>query len=502
MIRTLKIKYQTDEASSFMIRDYMRQYSSLYHIVFNRSIEGYSQKDIKQYVKQMSNLNLLDSWFVQSSIYDVLPLVSRHKTSMKSRQEKITEICNKENIDFSSLSKLKKKEFCKKYRIPRNGSTVFGSRKSFREYVKGNITRDELKAKRLVPIYSIGEGSNSTVKANRKFRISGDLSSIEFKPSKGVSIPLNITSLTSNYKKVLHVLYFLQESKSIKIAYRLDTDYVYVTIEETDIKEFIKDTPKISNRVFAIDLNPNYIGWSVVDWKDSSEDSYRLIRSGIISIKSLNDLETSLNVPSDSPVKTRLTHKRKYETLEIAKFLVETARYYRCQLFSAEDLSMKTKDKGLGRRFNRLVNNQWNRNILISSLNRRCDLYSIRFMKVRPEYSSFLGNILYRKLNLPDMVLSSIEISRKAFEFYGQYVSKERQKKKNIVFPERLGFDEAVSRSMEELNIADGPVSFMELYRHIKESKVRYRLSLDQFPDLEFSRFSSHSNRLVSHFCI
>ena len=502
MIRTLKIKYQTDEASLSMIRDYMRQYSSLYRIVFNRSIEGYSQKDIKQYVKQMSGLDLLDSWFVQSSIYDVLPMVSRHRASTKSGQERLSDACKKEDTDFSSLSKSKKKEFCKKYKIQRNSSIVFGSKKVFREYIKGNITRDELKVRRLVPLYSIGEGSSPSVKANRKFRISGDLSSIEFRPSRGVSILLNFIGLASNYRKILRVLYPLQESKSIKIAYRLDTEYVYIIIEETDIKEFMEDIPKIPNRVFAIDLNPNYIGWSVMDWRDSSEDSYKLIRSGIISIKSLNDLEAGLNASSGSLVKTRLTHRRRNEVLEIAKSLVETARYYKCQLFSVEDLSMKIEDKRLGRRFNRLVNNQWNRDILISSLNRRCDLYAIRFMKVRPEYSSFLGNILYRNLNLPDMVLSSVEISRRAFEFYGQYISKERQKKKNIVFPERSGFEKAVSRSMEELNIADEFVSFMELYRYIKESKVRYRLSLDQFLDLEFSRFSSHINKLVLHSCI
>lgn len=401
MIRTLKIKYQTDEASLSMIRDYMRQYSSLYRIVFNRSIEGYSQKDIKQYVKQMSGLDLLDSWFVQSSIYDVLPMVSRHRASTKSRQERLSDVCKKEDTDFSSLSKSKKKEFCKKYKIQRNSSIVFGSRKAFREYVKGSITRDELKVKRLVPLYSIGEGSSSSVKANRKFRISGDLFSIEFRPSRDVSIPLNFISLASNYRKIFRILYPLQESKSIKIAYRLDTEYVYVIIEETDIKEFMEDIPKIPNRVFAIDLNPNYIGWSVVDWKGSSEDSYRLIKSGVITIKPLNDLETNFNVSSDNPVKVKLTCKRRHETLEIAKFLAETARHYRCQLFSVEDLSVKTGDRGMGRRFNRLVNNQWNRNILISSLNRRCDLYSIRFIKVRPEYSSFLGNILYRGLNLP-----------------------------------------------------------------------------------------------------
>lgn len=502
MIRTLKIKYQTDEASLSIIKNYMRQYSSLYCIVFNRSVEGYSQKDIKQYVKHMSGLDLLDSWFIQSSIYDVLPLVARHNALVKSRQQRLSDACRKEDTDFSSLPKSKEKKLCKKYRIPRNSSITFGSRKSFREYIRGIISKDELRVRRFVPIYSIGEVSNKSVKANRKFRISGDLSSIVFRPSRDISVPLNFAGLAPNYRKVLRVLYLLQESKSISISYRLDTDYVYVTIEETDIKEFMKDVPKIPNRVFAIDLNPNYIGWSVVDWNGSSEDSYKLIKSGVISFKPLNDFETNCNVSSDNLVKVRLTHKRRHEILEIAKFLVETARHYGCQLFSVEDLSIKPCDRRIGKRFNRLVNNQWNRDMLINSLNRRCDLYSIRLVKVRPEYSSFLGNILYRNLNLPDMILSSIEISRRGFEFYGQYISKERPKEKNILFPERLGFETAVSRSIEELNIADKSLSFMELYKYIKESKVRYRLSLDQFSDLEFSRFSSHANKLVLYFCI
>lgn len=57
---------------------------------------------------------------------------------------------------------------------------------------------------------------------------------------------------------------------------------------------------------------------------------------------------------------------------------------------------------------------------------------------VKPEYSSFIGNFLYRSLdlNLPDMCLSSIEIGRRAYEFYSQYITCTKEIKKNIVFPD------------------------------------------------------------------
>ena len=466
-MQTLKIKYSLNNPSDRdIILSYMKAYSSCLHYMFNRvkdsSLNELSCRKLYQ-SKQINNIDILSSWFVQSSIREAISLCS----SLESRK---------------------------------SGSLIFGGRSLFKKRIKDQISKEEFRIKRLSPIYSIGTSGKTCVsKGNVKFYLNQDLKTVLFKPSRQIHIDLILPNLKPNYKKILSKLFVLQERKSIPISYKLDLDYIYIIFDEERLNEGFKQAKQIQDRVLGIDLNPNYIGWSVVDWKASSEDSYRLIKSGVITLKPLNDLETNFNVSSDNPVKVKLNCKRRHETLEIAKFLVETARHYRCQLFSVEDLSVKTGDRGMGRRFNRLVNNQWNRNILISSLNRRCDLYSIRFIKVRPEYSSFLGNILYRGLNLPDMILSSVEISRRAFEFYGQYISKERQKEKNIVFPERSGFEEAVSRSIEELNIADGPVSFTELYRHIKESKVRYRLSLDQFPDLEFSRFSSNSNKLVLH---
>jgi len=101
-----------------------------------------------------------------------------------------------------------------------------------------------------------------------------------------------------------------------------------------------------------------------------------------------------------------------------------------------EDLNIESKDSGKGKRFNRLVNNQWNRNSFANNLEKRCNIFGIKLLKVKPEYSSFIGNFLFRTLNLPDPVLSSIEISRRGYEFYNQYVIKIKNIKKNIIQPE------------------------------------------------------------------
>ena len=84
-----------------------------------------------------------------------------------------------------------------------------------------------------------------------------------------------------------------------------------------------------------------------------------------------------------------------------------------------------SNDKDKGKKFNRLCNNNWCRDKLVNNLNKWCNIYGVKLIKVKPEYSSFLGNLVYRSLRLPDMILSSIEISRRGFEFYHQYILKD-----------------------------------------------------------------------------
>ncbi len=444
-MQVLKIKYQTDDQSLDIIQDYMRQYSSVQHFVYNRIQEGKLQKDIKQQLKQLNNVDLLDSWFIQCSFYD----------------------------------------------IPKKDKVIFGGKKNYFDRLKSKISNKQFKQKRLSSIYSIGEVVNKGIKANRKFHIEQDLENITFKPNKSTKINLQLIGLNKR-KQILSKLYQKQERKEIKIAYKLDLDYIYIIFEETDIYNY--ETKFIKNRVLSLDLNPNYIGWSIVNWKSESE--FDVVKSGIYSIKKLNDKDFNLKnkgYSSESNERKYISNKRNFETIQIVKNLINKAIYYKCQIISIEDLNIKSKDLDKGKRYNKLVNNSWCRNTLINNLTKRCNIFNIKLLKVKPEYSSFIGNFLYRSLNLPDMVLASIEIGRRGYEFYNQYISKTKDIKKNIVRPSLSMFNKLYLKSLEEFKLQPTYKDLIELYYFFKKSKLKYRLSIDQF-NLQFSRFTSHKS--------
>ena len=444
-MQVLKIKYQTDKESLDIIQNYMKQYSSVQHFVYNRIQEGKSQKEIKQQIKLLNNVSLLDSWFIQCSFYDV------------SKKEKV----------------------------------IFGGKKNYFQRLKNNISKEEFKQKRLSSIYSIGEIVNKSVKGNRKFHIEQDLENISFKPNKNTKINLQLIGLNKR-KQILSKLYQKQERKEIKIAYKLNLDYIYVIFEENDIYNY--ETKFIKNRVLSLDLNPNYIGWSIVDWKSESE--FDVIKTGVYSIKKLNDKDFDLKnkgYSSESSERKYISDKRNFETLQIVKNIINKAIYYKCQLISIEDLSINSSDKELGKRFNKLVNNLWCRNAFVNNLTKRCNIYNIKLLKVKPEYSSFIGNFLYRSLNLPDMVLASIEIGRRGYEFYNQYISKVKDIKKNIIRPNLSMFNKLYLKSLEEFKLQPTYKDLIELYYFFKKSKLKYRLSIDNF-NLQFSRFTSHKS--------
>ena len=74
-------------------------------------------------------------------------------------------------------------------------------------------------------------------------------------------------------------------------------------------------------------------------------------------------------------------------------------------------------------------------------------------IKVKAEYSSFVGNFLFRTLNLPDPILASIEISRRGYEFYNQYITKLKNIKKNIIQPDLTKFKQLYLKSLEEFKL-------------------------------------------------
>lgn len=248
------------------------------------------------------------------------------------------------------------------------------------------------------------------------------------------------------------------------------------------------------NRVLAVDLNPNYIGWSIVDWK--TERDFEVVKSGCYSFKELNDKQFALKLTktqrkemsrkqiaayvTDAKLKsTHLNNKRKHEIIEVSKQLCNLARGFACELVTVEDLNIENSDKGNGKKFNRLCNAFFIRNAFTSNIQKRCNIEHITFLKVMPQYSSFIGNFLFRGLKLPDPILASIEIGRRGIEFKQQYLDKSKDKSKNIVQPDLKKFDDLVSKSLEEFGLArESFKDLISLYYvfNKKDSKMMYRV--------------------------
>lgn len=223
---------------------------------------------------------------------------------------------------------------------------IFGGRNNCVRRAQGLISVEEYRKKRIGILTIIGEANQ---KANRMVRICKDLNSFFFTPERSTSMVLTIAGGYRRYKPILRKLYELQEERDVPITYAIDGDYIRLTFDEALVsKEKISNKP-IKNRVFAIDLNPNYVGWSVADWLSSSQ--FNVIESGTVSIKAINNADFALKdrkLPSDSPERLHVNAKRIHEVFEIARMLVAKATHFRCEMFAMESLSIKHKDSGKG----------------------------------------------------------------------------------------------------------------------------------------------------------
>ena len=453
-IITMKIKYSTDEHSKSRILEYIKNYNNVLHFTYNRlhENEDLKTKEITLLQKTMNNI-FVDSYFKCSAIFDSKSLLGKEKV-------------------------------------------IFGGKKLFIEKCQNKISKEEFKIKKLRPIYSVGE---SPQKGNRKFSIVTE-NHIIFKPTREEHFLLEINP-SKNYQKYLLELSELANQKKIPIDFKLDLNYIYITFDLNKLKSEKIISDKIKDRYFAIDMNPNYVGYTVIDWVDGQ--NYKIVDKGCFSLKKLNDYDDSLKgkgLASDSKERKYITDKRNYEISDIAHKLERIANHYRCEYFVMEDLSIPSKDNGKGKRFNRLCNQQWCRNRFCNILKKLCKLDKIKILEVIPNYSSFIGNLVYRKERLPDFVLASIEISRRGYEFNHQYILKDKDKKKNIV---QGNFDEdkvVYIQSLEELGIDEIPSSFQELYDIIKKSKTRYRFPLEQCSMMVFRKNSIRNYQTLYKF--
>ena len=425
---TLKLKYKCDGISS-LILEYQRQYSNCLHFLYNRISDNpdITEIDLRNLYSTINNCSLINKWLFQCAIKEARQIYNSHGKKV-----------------------------------------IFGGKSNFLKRVNDKITKDEYNIKRLNPIYSIGEAAKS---GNRFFRLQDNFN-ILFKPDRTNHYTLQLVGLGRNREKILNKLIELSNQKKVTITYKLSSDYIWISYDEKQLEQI--QSKKISNRVFAIDMNPNYIGWSIVDWRSSS--SYSIVKKGVISIKELNDYDNKQKINSTN--RTHISNFRRHAILEICKNLVDKAIYYRCDTFGIEELNFKSTDRG-NKRFNRLCNNQWNRTLLVQNIQKRCNIYNIKFITVISKYSSFIGNLLFKHTTkAPDMVLSSIEIGRRAYEFKAQYIDKTNNKSKKVVFPDINDFVDLYTKSLEEFSVYEKLFDWTRLYSYFKNTKITYRVPI------------------------
>jgi hypothetical protein len=95
------------------------------------------------------------------------------------------------------------------------------------------------------------------------------------------------------------------------------------------------------------------------------------------------------------------------------KHIVNICKGYNVEYVCIEDLSIKSSNKGLGKRYNKLLNNDWNRNYLVNNLVKWLNINSIKHLMVNPFYTSFIGQV--KNIEDYDSLAASKEVAWRGY---------------------------------------------------------------------------------------
>jgi hypothetical protein len=393
----------------------MRVYSSAVRLAFNRYQDGLSEKEVYASVSKCFDFNC---WLVQSASKEAHGL-------------------------FESQGQVR---------------ILFGGKYNLKQYLKGLITKEQFKYNRLVPLCSIGEMAKS---GNRLFDFDLDNRKVVYKPNRQRHIDIQFNPVKKKLANELAKVQELASQKKMPVTVKFTDKHLYLTYDESLIyNEAYKGLKH--NRVLGLDMNPNYIGVSVIEF--DKNDEFRVLHKEVYDLTALT--KSSSKASSDSKSKY-LTNKLKHETLAIAHRINKLVDYWKCSKLAIEDLSIKPKDQNKGKTFNRLCNNRWERQLFVNKLKMLAGIHRYELVEVNPAYSSIVGNFAYGNENTPDMVAASIEIARRAYKKF----------EKGWFYP-KFNVETQDERWKQTLG---GVKTWKNLFRKVKEAKLKYRFLLSDY---------------------
>lgn len=439
MLVTLKLRTHVQDFP------FQREYSAVFRYAYERTREGLNQKQIRALAKQIwsnphsDNEQGLNSWIVQCAILDAQAQHAAHESQITSGQRKACAV-------------------------------IWGGVKNLKLRSRKQITKSDWRRLRLRPMCLQGEAAK---KSNRLFdfsRLSDNI--LIFKPNKHTRLTIPLQAVSKNQAREL--AYITSRVGEIPIQVQLKAGQVCFSYEQ----EKCSDTTRlVPDRILGIDQNPNAIGITIMDFRDG--------KSHVIHAEQITWSATS----------RRNDDKRDHETTQIAHAIMRLARHYRVSEIALEQLTMGARDAGKGTRFNRLVNNEWNRCQFDWCLTRLCDKYRIELTHVSCAYSSTIGNLTYR--NLPDACGAAAEIARRAYHKYQKHI---------CMFPP-MNWDQIQLVNQwknEGLDLSECK-SWVDIHNSIKNAKLKYRVQLSSLQSAVYRFLSTKSGLLrytqFAHLC-
>ena len=344
---------------------------------------------------------------------------------------------------------------------------VFGGKINLLKRAQGKLSKEEWRAKRLLPLNVQGE---SNAQGNRHFKLDIiESNTIIFNPKRGIRFTLELPKLKRNYLNKLSLLEASAKLKLQPFQVQLTDKHIFISFEEVKVPKKLHNT--IENRYLGIDLNPGSIGVSIIE---CLHDQTKVIHAQEFMVQGLLKGVKSLKVASSNPKFKKANNKLNFETIEISKTISELAVQYQCKGIFIEDLNFK----GIldNKHLNRNNKNLWKRGSLTANLEKRCKLANLTFYKVSPQYSSQIGNLMY---GFSDPINASIEIARR-----GAQVIFEKTKAKRKFYPD---FDISLLKDQWKEQFK-GCKNWKEVFLQIKNSELKYRVSI---ADLNISKVFS-----------
>ena len=536
---TLKLKIKDIQQPEF-IRNLQQDYS----YAFRKLFRNYFDPNYKEISKQVEKQFHLNSWFMDSLQVEVKTKIEQIKTNKKQVEENIVKI-HKLLDEFSKKTSLTKKERRKVYRLKKKeqqsskslGSNItFGGKTNLKNITKLHnkikklnssdinyqetlnqivIATQKYKEQRILPISSIGE---SPYHGNRFFQII-DNTHILFKPSKSIKIIIELESY-KNKKNILTRLKEAMQDKYMAVSFKLSTEYIWISYDEQKLNGFafdknnwskeLKKYPKndsnveirkqitkdfyqeqkdrqsinkLPNRYIAIDLNPQFIGYSICDYKDKTQT---IIDKGCIDLSKLN---AKLNLSSTNQKQKHQNNKREFEICQAWKYLFKLATHYKCAYFVMEDLNFKpTLINENSKEGNRQTKNLWHRTLTTNLIKKYTNQLGIQLIEVNPCYSSFIGNINYK---FYDPVNASLEINRRGcFKYVKEHFFPNFSLETALDTMSTINqFNVRDALNVEELNSL---TSYIALFNLCKKTKLKYRRCLNNFKQFSLNNINIH----------